>query len=298
MALLREVFSQKEYDYEIIIASWPDAPKFTGFPKKDGPVDDWLRKIKAGCRLRKAPKEMWHIVASNYLSSRARQRYQALRATMKNLHGGTYQWDWKKFKIAMIHMCWETPSKERQGFKAAGTTDGWWWILGKVSRTSPVAKRPVSPDIPSRTNLWLTRPVRKFLPDGSPNPVAKLGDATSRTINEQNEQMPKKPLVVWWPRGERPKTIYQFVPIWLLRVTHTLDALTSHNTKHPKTMSIVAAALFTSGATPSLAAHDTDVSGLIPARDVGKFIGSLEIDLNEWLAVDPRSTPKGKALSN
>lgn len=63
-------------------------------------------------------------------------------------------------------------------------------------------------------------------------------------------------------------------------------------------MSIVAAALFTSGATPSLAAHDTDVSGLIPARDVGKFIGSLEIDLNEWLAVDPRSTPKGKALSN
>lgn len=107
MALLREVFSQKEYDYEIIIASWPDAPKFTGFPKKDGPVDDWLRKIKAGCRLRKAPKEMWHIVASNYLSSRARQRYQALRATMKNLHGGTYQWDWKKFKIAMIHMCCE-----------------------------------------------------------------------------------------------------------------------------------------------------------------------------------------------
>ncbi len=102
--MLREAFAPIPFDYEAIFASWPDAPIFTGHLKKDGPVEDWLTKMKAGFKSRKVPKQIWHNVAQNYLQGRAKRRFDNVKVVMKNMHGGKYKWDWKKFKIAMTHM--------------------------------------------------------------------------------------------------------------------------------------------------------------------------------------------------
>lgn len=105
--MLREVFSPKPYDFTTLFTSWPDAPIFTGHLKKDGPVSDWLQKIKTGCKLRKVPKVIRHDVAEHYLNGKAKKRFESLKVVMRNLHGGKYKWDWKKFEIAMVHMCCE-----------------------------------------------------------------------------------------------------------------------------------------------------------------------------------------------
>ena len=69
-----DAFKLKVYDLEPIYISWYDAPKFTGNPKKDLPVDDWLKQIKAGCQQRDVPKDQWHKVAQHYMGDKAKAR--------------------------------------------------------------------------------------------------------------------------------------------------------------------------------------------------------------------------------
>ena len=104
MSALVEAFKIKPFELEPIYSTWPSAPIFAGNPKRDMPVDDWLKEIKEGCLARKVPKEYWHKVGQHYLGPNAKARFDELKAVMKNMHGGRYNWNWKRFKVAMRNM--------------------------------------------------------------------------------------------------------------------------------------------------------------------------------------------------
>ena len=99
-----DAFKSKEYDLEPVFSSWKNPPRFLGNPKKDPPVEAWLDQVKQGCQERKVPKEYWHKVGQNFLGDKARKRLDELQEVLRNLHGGNYKWDWKRFKIAMKNM--------------------------------------------------------------------------------------------------------------------------------------------------------------------------------------------------
>ena len=99
-----DAFKLKEYDLEPVLSSWTNPPRFLGNPKKDPPVDAWLEQVKQGCQERKIPKEYWHKVGQRFLGDKARKRLDELKEVLRNLHGGNYKWDWKRFKIAMKNM--------------------------------------------------------------------------------------------------------------------------------------------------------------------------------------------------
>jgi hypothetical protein len=99
-----DAFKLKEYDLEPVLSSWTNPPRFLGNPKKDPPVDAWLEQVKQGCQERKIPKEYWHKVGQRFLGDKARKRLDELKEVLRNLHGGNYKWDWKKFKVAMKNM--------------------------------------------------------------------------------------------------------------------------------------------------------------------------------------------------
>lgn len=104
MSAIMDVFKIRPFDLEPIYDSWPSAPIFQGNLARDPPVDDWLKQIKEGSIARGVPKEYWHKVAQHYLGPRAKFRFDELKAVMKNMHGGRYSWNWKRFKIAMRNM--------------------------------------------------------------------------------------------------------------------------------------------------------------------------------------------------
>ena len=104
MSVIVEAFRLKPFDLEPVYQSWPSAPIFQGVLSRDPPVDDWLKQIKEGSTARGVPKEYWHKVGQHYLGARARARFDELKAVMKNMHGGKYHWNWKRFKLAMAHM--------------------------------------------------------------------------------------------------------------------------------------------------------------------------------------------------
>ena len=70
-----DAFKLKGFDLEPVYAEWKDGPKFTGDPKRDKPVDEWLEEIKAGCKARGVPKECWHKVGQHFMGDKARARY-------------------------------------------------------------------------------------------------------------------------------------------------------------------------------------------------------------------------------
>lgn len=104
MSVVLDAFKIKPFDFDAVYASWPDAPRFQGKPKKDMPVDEWLAAIKAGCIERKVPKEHWHRVAQHYMGDKAIARFDEVKKVMQTVHGGTYRWNWKNFKVAMRNM--------------------------------------------------------------------------------------------------------------------------------------------------------------------------------------------------
>ena len=104
MSVIVEAFKLKPFDLEPVYKSWPSAPIFQGVLSRDPPVDDWLKQIKEGCVARGVPKEYWHKVGQHFLGQRARARFDELKAVMKNMHGGKYHWNWKRFKVAMRNM--------------------------------------------------------------------------------------------------------------------------------------------------------------------------------------------------
>ncbi|KAK7039162.1 hypothetical protein VNI00_010066 [Paramarasmius palmivorus] len=128
METMLSAFKLKPYDLEPVFASWPDGPKFTGNPKKDPPVEEWLATIKAGCVERNVPREYWHKVAQHFMGEKAKARLDELRAVMAKVHGGNYRWSWEKFKIAMRNLGWNIEDCETESIKVKSKPSGMWWI--------------------------------------------------------------------------------------------------------------------------------------------------------------------------
>ena len=104
-----DAFKLKEFDLEPVLKSWKNPPRFLGNPKKDPSVDTWLDQVKEGCVERKIPKDYWHKVGQHFLGDKAKKRMEELKEVLRNLHGGNYRWDWKKFKTAMRNMGCASP---------------------------------------------------------------------------------------------------------------------------------------------------------------------------------------------
>ncbi|KAH8986595.1 hypothetical protein EDB92DRAFT_1936180 [Lactarius akahatsu] len=126
-----DAFKLKEFDLEPVLSSWKNPPRFLGNPKKDPPVDTWLEQVKQGCQERKIPKEYWYKVGQRFLGDKARKRLDELKEVLRNLHGGNYKWDWKRFKIAMKNMGWDIDDKKTESIKVERKSTGLWWIAGR-----------------------------------------------------------------------------------------------------------------------------------------------------------------------
>ena len=67
-------FKIKLFDLQPIYAEWTDGPFFTGNPKKDLPVEEWLDTIKAGCIAQGVTEEYWYKVAQHFMGPKAKAR--------------------------------------------------------------------------------------------------------------------------------------------------------------------------------------------------------------------------------
>lgn len=72
-----DAFKIKPFELEPIFATWSDGPRFVGNPKKDLPVDEWLKQIKDGCVQRNIPEEYWYKVAQHFMGPKAKARLAA-----------------------------------------------------------------------------------------------------------------------------------------------------------------------------------------------------------------------------
>ncbi|ESK90340.1 hypothetical protein Moror_13769 [Moniliophthora roreri MCA 2997] len=204
METMLSAFKLKPFDLEPIYKSWQDGPKFTGNPKKDPPVDEWLAQIKAGCIERNVPREYWHKVGQHFMREKAKARLDELRAVMAKVHGGTYRWSWEKFKIAMRNLGWNIEDSETESIKVKSKPSGLWWIHRdkneKVEQPpSPVqgihapaasASTPPKPT-PKRSNssFWLSR--KPTMEKGNENAVN--GKEKQATTDSSSNITPSRP---------------------------------------------------------------------------------------------------------
>ncbi|KAL1687722.1 hypothetical protein GGG16DRAFT_95481 [Schizophyllum commune] len=160
-----DAFKLKGFDLEPVYAEWKDGPKFTGDPKRDKPVDEWLEEIKAGCKARGVPKECWHKVGQHFMGDKARARLDELKAVMAKVNGGSYRWTWEKFKIAMRNMGWNIDASETETIKVEAKSSGQWWFSRKngqreemdVKALAPVAEPPAAVDKDLPPAPWTLR---------------------------------------------------------------------------------------------------------------------------------------------
>ncbi|KAJ7748523.1 hypothetical protein DFH07DRAFT_564688 [Mycena maculata] len=131
-----DAFKIKPFDLEPVYASWTAGPRFWGDPKKDPPVDDWLKEIKEGCLKQNVPQEYWHTCAQHFMGDKAKARLSELKQVMAKVHGGRYRWNWKKFKVAMRNMSWDIDTSETKTVEVKGP---FWW-MPKSSKTESGSK--------------------------------------------------------------------------------------------------------------------------------------------------------------
>ncbi|THG95836.1 hypothetical protein EW026_g5879 [Hermanssonia centrifuga] len=179
MSVIVEAFRIKPFDLEPIYDTWPSAPIFQGNLSRDLPVDEWLQLIKDGAKQRRVPKEYWHKVAQHYLGPRAKARFDELKAVMKNMHGGRYSWNWKRFKVAMRNMGWDIDPTKTEEIKVQSKPSGLWWIVGRAKSESSEDKDSDSCSTDSRYST-VSSSVNKELPSvpssmmsDSPRPTPK-----------------------------------------------------------------------------------------------------------------------------
>ncbi|KAI0246331.1 hypothetical protein BJV78DRAFT_1135398, partial [Lactifluus subvellereus] len=320
-ATMLDAFKTKEFDLEPALDSWKNPPRFLGNQKKDPPVDTWLDQVKQGCRERKIPKESWHKVGQRFLGDKARKRLDELQEVLRNLHGGNYRWDWKRFKIAMRNMGWELDDKKTESVNVKSS--GSWWIIGRDKHEvseEPVEMKPTDKKKPV--------PTRRATVSDSPTTEKSHGEKAA----EGERPAPKRRAATWL--GRSPSNASLFVPpltsisslsqshtffllthhrsnprtsppppppppvtttvaqapIWLLNACNALDFL---HTEHPKVMSTLAAVLLTVGSLPALPAISAGAGGTILASHAVQAAGAIAVGVGNWL----KATQDAKAAA-
>ncbi|KAF9265119.1 hypothetical protein L218DRAFT_861623 [Marasmius fiardii PR-910] len=283
-----EAFKLKPFDLEPIFSSWTDGPRFTGNPKKDPPVDEWLKKIKAGCEERNVPKEYWHKVGRHFMGEKAKARLDELKSVMAKVHGGNYRWNWEKYKIAMRNMGWNLEDSTTETIKVKSKASGLWWIVGgrETKETeaenhpkgvSPTAKEaPLKPKR-SDSSFWLSRK-----PTTESKEAEKSTDDKEKENVSQSRPVPVRSssviLNIFLPSAT-VTTVTQ-APLWLINACSALDFI---QTEHPKVMSTISAILITVGTIPSIPAISAGAGGALLASGAVQAAGAIAVGVGSWL---------------
>jgi len=233
MSAFIDALKIKPFDLEPIYDAWTSPPIFTGIAKQDPPVDSWLDEVKAGCIERKVPKEYWHKVAQHNLGPQARERVNELKLVMSKVHGGSYRWNWKRFKVAMKNMGWDMDPKKTEEIKVATRPSGLWWILGKDKDTSTGEDKKSLKGSPPSTSKPLPPP-----PESVSLPPSRKNSSAVQPVSSSPRKTPsRKNSSAVQPVSSSPGTTpddtpggtvtsVQHVPTWLLNACNALDFLT------------------------------------------------------------------------
>ncbi|KAI0351230.1 hypothetical protein OH77DRAFT_963210 [Trametes cingulata] len=296
-------FKIKPYDLEPVYAEWTNPPKFLGNPKKDPPVNDWLKQIKAGCIERKVPREYWHKVAQHYMEGKAKARFEELKLVMKNMHGGKYRWTWKNYKIAMRNMGWDIDPQKTEAIEVESRPSGFWRIIGRrddsEAKEAPVVQAPPPrPPVKSRATFdfgstmkslpSIPTPRRSTTTD-SVETVSSVTSSGSSAFSSFFSSARSTPVstppatsAVTTPAGtpgESVTTVAQ-VPAWLVNACQSLEFLTN---EHPKVMTAISAILITVGSLPALPAVAAGAGGAFLASSTAHALGSLAVGFGTLL---------------
>ncbi|KAH9477188.1 hypothetical protein JR316_0011107 [Psilocybe cubensis] len=147
-----KAFKIKEFDLEPIYAQWTDGPVFTGNPKKDMPVEEWLEKIKEGCIARGVPEEYWYKVAQHFMGPKAKARLDELKQVIVKVNGGKYRWTWKKFKIAVVNLGWSIDKDAKETIKVQQKGTSLWFFKKKdTTAVEAPSEAEEGPECPTRS---------------------------------------------------------------------------------------------------------------------------------------------------
>ncbi|KAH9936909.1 hypothetical protein B0H21DRAFT_825472 [Amylocystis lapponica] len=284
-----DAFKIKPFDLEPVYASWSDAPRFHGKPKKDVPVDEWLAQIKAGCIERKVPREYWHKVAQHYLADKALARFEEVKVVMRHMHGGKYRWTWKTFKVAMRNMGWDIDSADTESIEVQSKPSGLWWIVGRrkdtaKENTPTSAPPPVPPKAPQRSkSVWEVSTLKSFpMPKRSAtvSSVETISSIASASSSSKGSTPVSTPATTPASTPGETTTTITHAPLWLLNACQSLDYLTN---EHPTVMTALSAVLITVGSLPALPAISAGAGGAFLASGTAHAIGSIAVGLGTWL---------------
>ncbi|EJD05245.1 uncharacterized protein FOMMEDRAFT_18852 [Fomitiporia mediterranea MF3/22] len=262
-----DAFRIKPFDLDALYASWTSPPIFSGKPKDD-PVA-WLEEIKAGCKERKVPKDMWHRVGRHYMGPKPRERLDELGRVMQQMTGKENVWNWKKFKIAVQNIGWSSQSPKSKTVSPPVTErpmpkkQGSWWVIGKSD--SDKDKEHNEKDKSSSSSS--TEVV-----------VAKTAPPLSIT-----------------PNDAAALTTVTKAPAWLVNACSALEFLT---VEHPKVMSAMSAVLITVGSLPAI--PGVGVGLPILATGAAQAVGAAAVGIGQCLkAVSDKSQGQnGQVASN
>jgi len=287
-----DAFKLKPFDLEPVFTSWPDAPRFLGKPKKDLPVDQWLEKIKEGCIERKVPKEVWHKVGQHFMGDGAKARLDELKAVMSKVHGESYRWNWKKFKLAMMNMGWNISSDAQETLKVRTKSSGSWWVTRKkdeepvetIKRPEPLQRKTTSWIVNKKTDLQAPAPVESSS-SGSKfqRPIPKKSKSDGHllavsTISKSSKDRPPVPTRSGTMDGS--VTTIAHAPLWLLNATEAMEILVS---EHPKVMSTLSAILITVGSIPAIPAIASGAGGALLASGAAHTVGAIAVGVGSWI---------------
>lgn len=303
-----DAFKIKPFDLEPTFSSWKDAPRFLGKPKKDPPVEEWLKAIKAGCKERNIPKEYWHKVAQHYMGDHALARLNELKLVMAKVHGGKYRWNWHKFEIAMKNMGWTIDVKKTETVKVETKRSGFWWTGNKNETVEPV---PEPKPLKRSQTMQLGTLTRKFtigkekeLPPPPPPPAPSLFfwnnragsvDDTKRPAVHQKAASDSHTQVVNRNRDDNSGVITAQAPVWLVNACTALDFL---QTEHPKVMSTLAAILITVGSIPSIPAVAAGAGGAVLASSAAHAVGAIAVGFGTLIKTHQEAVAASGSGSN
>ncbi|KAG2137470.1 hypothetical protein DEU56DRAFT_945936 [Suillus clintonianus] len=304
-----EAFKIREFNLEPIYESWDNPPRFYGESKKDMPVDDFLRQIKAGCAERKVPEEYWHKVAQHYMGDKAKARLQELKSVMAKVNGGKYRWSWKKFSIAMRNMGWEIDANITETVQLHSKPSGMLWL---TRRKSTKDKDGSHKEVTSSEIVELQPPLPSK--QGRPSPMKMLSDSalvaaaamrprrspsransmastlTTTTVSSNHSVSSNHTVTsdhaltsnnavtaLSPPSADGTVTAISNAPTWLLNACNALNFLSA---EHPRAMTTLSAVLITAGTLPAIPAIS---GGTVLATGVAQAVGAIAVGVGNLL---------------
>ncbi|KAF7306505.1 hypothetical protein MIND_00441800 [Mycena indigotica] len=320
-----DAFRIKPFDLEPVYAAWPvsTGPRFLGSPKKDLPVDEWLKAIKTGCLQHHVPREYWHTCAQHFMGDQARARFSELKKVMAQMHGGKYRWNWKKFKVAMRNMSWDIDISETETVKVP--SGPFWWLPGR-------SKTKSESECGSSQSMILDSEEAVLVEEPEALPSLSRSGTFMSLKSERPGPSRSSTMSAFWPRrrdskdvdeGEQQSALTQrpaprqaksdgaiVAKASTLQVASTKDlppipttvatkdgntvrapawllnathALDFLQNEHPKVMTTISAILIVAGSIPSLPGIAAGAGGAVLASSTAHAVGAIAVGIGSWM---------------